>query len=52
MTEKDAVKCHGLHSQLDRDRYWYLPVTAQLPQDFIQSLDAHVETLMHEKETA
>jgi tetraacyldisaccharide 4'-kinase len=32
MTEKDAVKCKNLVG--DQTHYWYLPISAVLPQDF------------------
>lgn len=34
MTEKDAVKCRSFA----QDRYWYLPVSAELPMAFAQQL--------------
>ena len=34
MTEKDAIKCCEFAS----DDWWYLPVTAQLPEQFLTSL--------------
>lgn len=34
MTEKDAVKCRGFAT----DRYWYLPIDAELPEAFSQQL--------------
>lgn len=34
MTEKDAVKCEAFADE----RYWYLPVTAELPQSFFTAL--------------
>lgn len=40
MTEKDAVKCRAL---TDSDRYYYLPVTAQLPASFLTALVAQLE---------
>ena len=36
MTEKDAVKCKHLIG--DASNYWYLPITAELPQEFNQKL--------------
>lgn len=34
MTEKDAVKCAGFAG----DRFWYLPIAAELPAEFSQQL--------------
>ncbi|CAA0091734.1 Tetraacyldisaccharide 4'-kinase [BD1-7 clade bacterium] len=43
MTEKDAVKCAEF-SELDH--HWYLPVNAELSDDFWQRLEAHVQILL------
>ncbi len=43
MTEKDAVKCR--HFALDN--WWYLPVTAQLPDGFAARLLAQLKELKH-----
>ncbi len=41
MTEKDAVKCqHNAHTD-----WWFLPVTANLPQAFKQKLLASIESV-------
>lgn len=34
MTEKDAVKCRAF---TELDKHWYLPVSAKLPESFIQN---------------
>jgi len=34
MTEKDAVKCR----KFAKDHYWYLPVLAELENDFDESV--------------
>lgn len=34
MTEKDAVKCH----KFGHERYWYVPVTAEINNNFLQNL--------------
>lgn len=44
MTEKDAVKCRTL---TDSDRYYYLPVTAQLPASFLAALVAQLNDERH-----
>ena len=36
MTEKDAVKCE--HLDIDLSLVWYLEVTAQLPESFLESV--------------
>ncbi len=38
MTEKDAVKCRMSISDTLADNIWWLPVTAQLPDEFFQLL--------------
>jgi subfamily B ATP-binding cassette protein MsbA len=52
MTEKDAVKCLRHAHLLEPGRYWYLPVTAQLPPVFIDILTRHIEKLANEKKAA
>lgn len=52
MTEKDAVKCRRLAHQLEADRYWYLPVTAQLSPAFVEALTGHIEKIANEKKAA
>ncbi len=52
MTEKDAVKCRQHAHLLEPDRYWYLPVTAQLSPVFITTLSRHIEKLANEKKAA
>ena len=42
MTEKDAVKCLSF---ADLDKHFYLPVAAQLPANFWQSLLQKIQTL-------
>jgi len=42
MTEKDAVKCKRLVSS---DQYWFLPVIADLPEEFDQQLLKHLSSL-------
>lgn len=39
MTEKDAVKCQSLVAS---DRYWYLRISAGLPDSFYQSLERDI----------
>lgn len=41
MTEKDAIKCCEFAS----DDWWYLPVTAQLPEQFLTSLITKLKQL-------
>ncbi len=43
MTEKDAVKCR----KFALDNWWYLPVTAQLPDGFATRLLAQLKELKH-----
>ena len=43
MTEKDAVKCRDFAL----DNWWYLPVTAQLPEKFATRLLAQLKELRH-----
>jgi tetraacyldisaccharide 4'-kinase len=52
MTEKDAVKCRRHAQLLQPDRYWYLPVTAQLSPVFIEALTRHIEQVVNEKKAA
>ncbi len=39
MTEKDAVKCRALLAQLEVQRYWYVPVRAELNDRALKALD-------------
>lgn len=41
MTEKDAVKCHGIAP----DNFWYVPVTARLDPEFEDNLLKRVATV-------
>ncbi len=43
MTEKDAVKCRDFALE----NWWYLPVTAQLPDKFATRLLAQLKELRH-----
>ena len=38
ITEKDAVKCMQLNDYKDDERIWVLPVTVDLPDDFISQM--------------
>lgn len=38
MTEKDAVKCRAVIRDAPADNIWWLPVSAQLPEEFFQLL--------------
>jgi tetraacyldisaccharide 4'-kinase len=38
ITEKDAVKCIQLNDYKDDERIWVLPVTVDLPNDFVSQL--------------
>jgi tetraacyldisaccharide 4'-kinase len=38
ITEKDAVKCMQLNEYKDDERIWVLPVTVNLPDDFISQM--------------
>ena len=40
MTEKDAVKCGGFANQ----RIWYIPVSAQLPEEWAQQITQSIES--------
>ena len=42
MTEKDAVKCEAFADE----RYWYAPVTAELPEDFFAGLLSHFQRII------
>jgi tetraacyldisaccharide 4'-kinase len=35
ITEKDAVKCKQLNDYKDDERIWILPITVDLPNDFV-----------------
>jgi tetraacyldisaccharide 4'-kinase len=52
MTEKDAVKCNHLIKDDESKRYWYLPVTASISDDFSRLLDQHIERVVNEKKAA
>jgi tetraacyldisaccharide 4'-kinase len=52
MTEKDAVKCNHLIKDDESRRYWYLPVTASVSDDFSRLLDKHIERVVNEKKAA
>lgn len=43
MTEKDAVKCEAFA----RENYWYVPITAELPEVFATRLDLLLENLVN-----
>ncbi len=49
MTEKDAVKCRRFAPQFDAERLWYLPIAADLEQEFIETFDRHIEKIVHEQ---
>ncbi|MFM9113964.1 MAG: tetraacyldisaccharide 4'-kinase, partial [Polynucleobacter victoriensis] len=38
ITEKDAVKCMQLNDYKDDERIWVLPVTVDLPNDFVNQM--------------
>ena len=38
ITEKDAVKCSQLNDYKDDERIWVLPVTVDLPSDFVNQM--------------
>jgi tetraacyldisaccharide 4'-kinase len=38
ITEKDAVKCKQLNDYKDDERIWILPITVDLPQDFVAQM--------------
>ncbi len=38
ITEKDAVKCSQLNDYKDDERIWVLPVTVDLPNDFVNQM--------------
>jgi tetraacyldisaccharide 4'-kinase len=48
MTEKDAVKCQGFAAP----DWWYVPVTACLPDGFGDQLLSQLRTLPHGQEAA
>jgi tetraacyldisaccharide 4'-kinase len=52
MTEKDAVKCKKFISELAPAQYWYVPVEAHLPKDFVAQLDQHIESLFNGQKAA
>lgn len=41
MTEKDAVKCRAIA----RDDWWFLPISATLPDEFLTALKQRLDTL-------
>lgn len=43
MTEKDAVKCQ----RFARSNWWYLPISARLPEAFWESLALRLNTIKH-----
>lgn len=51
MTEKDAVKCQRFSSLLPKQRFWYLPVQADLPESFAQSIDQQIESIQYGQKT-
>lgn len=46
MTEKDAVKCRHMIYKTD-SKYWYLPVTAKLSDEFEQALLKRISEVKH-----
>ncbi|MBN1377986.1 MAG: lipid A export permease/ATP-binding protein MsbA [Gammaproteobacteria bacterium] len=52
MTEKDAVKCKPLLDDDKAQRYWYLPVAANVTEEFTIKLDEHIEKLLNAKKAA
>ena len=38
ITEKDAVKCRQLNDYKDDERIWILPITVDLPKDFVAQM--------------
>jgi tetraacyldisaccharide 4'-kinase len=38
ITEKDAVKCKQLNDYKDDERIWVLPITVDLPNDFVAQM--------------
>ncbi|MEY4062972.1 MAG: hypothetical protein RIT09_765 [Pseudomonadota bacterium] len=38
ITEKDAVKCKQLNDYKDDERIWVLPITVDLPKDFVSQM--------------
>jgi tetraacyldisaccharide 4'-kinase len=38
ITEKDAVKCKQLNDYKDDERIWILPITVELPNDFVAQM--------------
>ena len=38
ITEKDAVKCKQLNDYKDDERIWILPITVDLPKDFVSQM--------------
>lgn len=38
ITEKDAVKCKQLNDYKDDERIWILPITVDLPEDFVAQM--------------
>jgi tetraacyldisaccharide 4'-kinase len=47
MTEKDAVKCQHLCD----DRFWYVPIEAELPEVFERRLKTLLKKVLHGQET-
>ena len=47
MTEKDAVKCQAFA----KNNYWYLPITATLPDAFAYRLDVLMKEILDGQET-
>jgi tetraacyldisaccharide 4'-kinase len=44
MTQKDAVKCKSIADE----RFWCLPVTAQLPENFNQKFIARIKNIIND----
>lgn len=52
MTEKDAVKCRRFAKKFAPGQFWYLPVNAELPDVFIQSIDQRIESICYGQKAA
>lgn len=52
MTEKDAVKCKRFAKKFAPGQFWYLPVSAEMPERFVQSIDQRIESIRYGQKAA
>lgn len=48
MTHKDAVKCSALYGKMTPDNFWYMPVSADINDEFIERLCQQLDTVSKE----